>query len=73
MPLALGSLATGPTPGAPAEPVMGTAAGTGAAGFNGDGIRAVEASLNSPSAVAVDSSGILYIADLNNNRIRVAK
>src|ERR1700723_1553814 len=47
-----------------------TIAGTGAAGYSGDGGRATSAQLALPSGVAVDSSGTLYIADTNNQRIR---
>jgi sugar lactone lactonase YvrE len=47
-----------------------TIAGTGAAGFSGDGGAATSAMLNLPTAVAVDAAGNLYIADTNNHRIR---
>ncbi len=47
-----------------------TVAGNGIAGFTGDGGAATSAELNNPRRVAVDSSGNLYIADTNNNRIR---
>jgi len=47
-----------------------TVAGTGAAGYSGDGGPAKQAQLNSPCKVAVDSSGNLDIADLSNFRIR---
>jgi len=47
-----------------------TIAGTGAAGFSGDGGAAASAVLNLPTAVAVDAAGNLYIADTNNHRIR---
>lgn len=50
--------------------VITTIAGTGAAGFSGDGAAATSAELDLPTAVAVDSSGNIYIADTNNNRIR---
>ena len=46
-------------------------AGTGAAGFAGDGGPAASAQLNSPSGLAVDSQGNLYIADTGNSRIRM--
>jgi NHL repeat len=36
----------------------------------GDGCPATNASLSTPNAIAVDSTGILYIADNNNFRIR---
>lgn len=38
--------------------------------FRGDGGPAIEATLNFPSAVAVDSHGTLYIADTFNHRVR---
>jgi uncharacterized protein (TIGR03437 family) len=45
-------------------------AGTGTAGYNGDGGPALNAEFNSPSAIAFDNSGNLYIADTGNNVIR---
>lgn len=47
-----------------------TVAGNGFAGNPGDGGPAIQAELNSPSSVTVDSSGNLYIADTGNARIR---
>lgn len=47
-----------------------TVAGNGSQGFAGDGGPAISASLNGPKAVALDSSGNLYIADTGNNRVR---
>ena len=44
--------------------------GTGSKGYSGDGGAATSASLNYPSGVALDSTGNLYIADSDNNRIR---
>jgi len=52
------------------EGVIATVAGTGAAGFSGDGEVATSAKLNEPSGVAVDTTGNLYIADSINHRIR---
>ncbi len=51
--------------------VISTVAGNGTQGYSGDGGAATSAELNWPSAVVLDSSGNLYIADSNNNRIRV--
>jgi hypothetical protein len=45
-------------------------AGTGNAGFAGDGGEALQADLNAPVGLAVDGSGNLLIADAANNRIR---
>jgi trimeric autotransporter adhesin len=50
--------------------VLSTVAGNGTAAFAGDGGPATSASLNSPFGVAVSTSGEIYIADLNNHRIR---
>ncbi len=51
--------------------VITTIAGTGLQpGFSGDNGPATNAQLSSPSGVAVDSVGTLYIADTGNNRIR---
>lgn len=47
-----------------------TVAGTGSAGFSGDGGPATTARLSSPARVAFDAAGALYIADSGNNRIR---
>jgi sugar lactone lactonase YvrE len=49
---------------------ISTVAGNGVAGFSFDNIPAVNAQLNNPLGVAVDSSGNLYIADSFNQRIR---
>ena len=45
-------------------------AGNATMGFSGDGSLAREAELAAPAALAFDSSGHLYIADHNNQRIR---
>ncbi len=47
-----------------------TVAGSGVAGFSGDGGAATAARLRFPSALAVDGSGAVYIADAGNHRIR---
>jgi DNA-binding beta-propeller fold protein YncE len=48
--------------------VLSTVAGTGQAGFLGDGGPATSAQLNGPNALALDASGNLYIGD--NNTVR---
>jgi len=50
--------------------MISTVAGTGNAGYTGDGALATSATLNAPAAVAVDSSGDIFIADTNNMVIR---
>ncbi|MGW7434363.1 NHL domain-containing protein [Streptomyces sp. NPDC054861] len=47
-----------------------TVAGTGVAGFSGDGGPAASAQLNNPIALALDCVDTLYIADFVNNRVR---
>jgi sugar lactone lactonase YvrE len=49
---------------------MATVAGNGNAAYSGDGGPAPYAQLNSPSGLALDSSGNLYISDTANNCIR---
>jgi len=49
---------------------VNTIAGTGAAGFAGDGGPATSASLNKPYGLCLDSAGNLYFADSANQRIR---
>jgi uncharacterized protein (TIGR03437 family) len=49
---------------------ISTIAGTGTAGFGGDGSAGASAALSFPTGVAVDSSGNVYIADSLNRRIR---
>ena len=47
-----------------------TVAGTGTGGYNGDSIIATTAQINLPVGVFVDNVRNIFIADLNNNRIR---
>jgi len=49
---------------------ISTYAGTGSAGFSGDGGQASSAQLSLPRGIAFDSAGNLYIADTGNNRVR---
>jgi hypothetical protein len=48
-----------------------TVAGSGVAGFAGDGRPAREAQLNTPLGLTFDRVGNLYIADSANNRVRM--
>jgi trimeric autotransporter adhesin len=50
--------------------VITTYAGTGAAGYNGDGIAATSAMLNVPHGICVDDTGSVFIADRDNFRLR---
>ena len=63
-------LALAPTPAAADEFTIDTIAGTRFLGFGGDNALATEAFLNSPSGVALDGAGNVYIADTFNHRIR---
>ena len=49
---------------------LSVVAGNGTAGSSGDQGAATSAELNTPSSVAVDGAGNLYIADFGNDRIR---
>lgn len=50
--------------------IINTIAGTGTAGSSGDGSNATSAFFSSPTGIAVDASGDIYIADRNNHKIR---
>src|ERR1039457_3961101 len=50
--------------------IVTTIAGTGVAGYGGDGGSALNAQLNFPYGLALDSAGNLYVADLGNQRVR---
>ncbi len=50
--------------------IITTIAGNGTPGYSGNGLVGTSAQLNSPWAVAVDSSSNVYIADFGNNVIR---
>ncbi|MGD0831996.1 MAG: Ig-like domain repeat protein, partial [Terracidiphilus sp.] len=50
--------------------IISTYVGTGAADYSGDHGKATIATLDTPSGVALDGAGNLYIADSNNNVIR---
>ena len=50
--------------------IITTIAGTGVAGFSGDGGPATKAQLNHPSGIAFDNKGNLFFSDRSNERIR---
>jgi len=50
--------------------MISTVAGTGIAGFSGDGGPAASAQLRNPGFIALDPQGNMYVADRDNNRIR---
>jgi YD repeat-containing protein len=50
--------------------IIQTVAGTGIAGFSGDGGPATSAQINHPQGIAVAHDGTLFIADMYNHRIR---
>ena len=56
---------------AAATGIITTIAGNGIQGYGGDGGPAINAELWSPWAVTLDTSGNLYFADANNNRVRL--
>lgn len=51
--------------------VITTVAGNGSSGFTGDEVAATTTRLNSPYSVDVGPGGELYIADYNNERVRM--
>ncbi len=55
---------------AEAQGVISTFAGNGIAAYSGDGGRAGIAALNHPKGLAFDAAGSLYIADVDNHRVR---
>jgi hypothetical protein len=54
-----------------ADGVISTIAGTGRIGFRGDGGPAENAQFRFPNSVALAANGRLYVADSQNNRIRL--
>jgi DNA-binding beta-propeller fold protein YncE len=49
---------------------ISTVAGTGVAGYGGDGGPAVNAQFRQPHSIALDDLPALYVADIGNHRIR---
>jgi hypothetical protein len=52
---------------------ISTVAGSGQSGFSGDGGPPTQAKLNDPSGVFVDRTGVLYISDTLNHRVRACR
>ncbi len=50
--------------------IITTVAGTGKAGFSGDGGKAIQAEMNQPHSIQFDGKGDLFICDILNHRIR---
>ncbi len=53
-----------------ANGTISTVAGNGLASYSGDGLPAISASLDAPNGLTFDTSGNLYIADADNDRVR---
>jgi len=53
-----------------ATSIISTVAGTGQAGYAGDGSAATSAQMNTPNGLAFDAAGNLYISDTNSSRVR---
>jgi len=51
--------------------IISTIAGSASSGFSGDNGPATLAALQNPYSVAIDASGNIYIADVDNERIRM--
>ncbi len=50
--------------------IMTTIAGTGSAGYSGDGGSAIAALLSEPTGIALDAAGDVLVSDYNNGRVR---
>jgi sugar lactone lactonase YvrE len=50
--------------------ILTTVAGTGEAGYSGDGGPATQAQLNEPTGVHIGRDGSLYVSDFGNSRVR---
>jgi sugar lactone lactonase YvrE len=50
--------------------IISTIAGTGTAGYNGDGILATAAQIDGPCGIIFDNAGNIYIAEYSGHRVR---
>ena len=50
--------------------IITTIAGTGSAGYSGDGGQATSADIQSPHGIAIDSSGNVYFSEWSTNHVR---
>jgi Bacterial Ig-like domain (group 3)/NHL repeat len=50
--------------------IITTVAGTGSQGFSGDDAFATQASIDSPTGLALDAAGNIFLSDTHNHRIR---
>jgi DNA-binding beta-propeller fold protein YncE len=57
----------------PETELIETIAGTGEAGYTGDGGAAHLATLSNPHGIAVDAAGNIYVAEAGNSVVRVIK
>ncbi len=53
-----------------ASGIISTIAGTGTAGYNGDGISATSARINRPNSIALSKTGEIFFTDSYNYRLR---
>ena len=49
---------------------ISTIAGTGVAGYNGDNSDSINATINGPGGIAIDSEGNVYFTEFGNHRVR---
>ncbi len=54
----------------PKTGIISTRAGTGAAGYSGDGGPAIECKFNGPKELCLDTSGNVFVVDTENHAIR---
>jgi serine/threonine-protein kinase len=67
---AIATLAAADAGASPFVPTITVFAGTGSAGFSGDGGPATAAQLHDPVGLVVDARGAVFIADSGNGRVR---